>query len=298
MEIKNMAIIGGGLMGGGIAQVGITKGFEVTLIDVSQEVLERSKATIIKSFDKNIARGRMTEEAKEEALKHLSLVPDISAAKDADIVIEAVSEKMDLKKKIFTQLSDICREDILLATNTSAISVAAIASVVKNPARVVGMHFVSPVPVMRLMEIVKAIGTSDETVAIAKQVGEALGKQCIVAKDSPAFILNKMLDPMVNEAINLVETGIGSIEDVDAAMRVGLNHPMGPLEIMDAAGLDVLLDAINAIHQETNDPKYKPALLLRNMVRMGWYGKKAGKGFYIYHPDGTKTPNPDIDAVV
>jgi len=298
MNIKNLYIIGGGLMGGGIAQVGITHGFEVTLIDISMEVLERSKAVIKKNFQKEIDRGRMAAEVAEEALKHLNLSTDITSAKDADLVIESVSEKKELKKSIFAQLSEVCREDILLATNTSAISIAEIASVVKNPDRVIGMHFVSPVPKMHLMEIVRSIATSNETVAAARQAGEALGKQCIISKDSPAFLINRMLDPMVNEAIQLVENGIGSIEDVDAAMRVGLNHPMGPLELMDAAGLDVLLDAINAIHQETNDPKYKPALLLRNMIRIGWLGRKSGKGFYIYHEDGTKTPNPDINNLL
>ena len=298
MKIKKLFVIGSGLMGGGIAQVGICSGFEVTLVDISQDALERAKATIIKNFNKEISRSRMTEESAAAALKLLTLTTDITAAKDANLVIESVSEKMELKKNIFSQLSDICREDIVLATNTSAISVTALASMVKNPSRVVGMHFVSPVPKMPLMEIVRNIATSDETIAIAKEMGAALGKQHIVSKDSPMFLLNRMLDPMANEAINLVEKGIGSIKDVDAAMRVGLNHPMGPLEIMDAAGLDVLLDAMTALHQETNDPKYKPALLLRNMVRIGWLGKKTGKGFYIYHTDGPKTPNPDIDNII
>ena len=298
MDIKNLHIVGSGLMGGGIAQVGITHGFEVTLIDISEAALAKAKAVMEKSFKKEISRGKMTEEAAVEAFKHLTLTTDMNAAKDADLVIESVSEKMELKKKVFAQLSEICREDIILATNTSAISITALASVVKNPSRVCGMHFVSPVPKMDLMEIVRCIATSAETIALAREMGAAMGKKVIVSKDSPAFILNRMLDPMANEAMLLVELGIGSIEDVDAAMRVGLNHPMGPLEIMDAAGLDIFLDAMTAIHQETNDPKYKPSMLVRNMVRIGWCGKKSGKGFYVYHEDGTKTPNPDINNII
>lgn len=296
-NVKTIAVIGGGLMGGGIAQVGIMAGFNVILNDISMEFAEKSKDGIVKWLDKDVAKGRITQDTRDAALSRLSLSADLTDVKDVDLVIEAIPEKVELKKDLFKKLSNLCREDIVLATNTSAISVAEIASVVKNPERVAGMHFVSPVPLMRLMEIVKSIATSNETVEIAREVARQMGKTVIVAKDSPAFILNRMLDPMANEAITIVELGIGSIEDVDTAMRVGLNHPMGPLELMDMAGLDVLLDAVTAIYNETNDPKYKPSMLLRNMVRMGWKGRKTGKGFYIYHEDGTKTPNPDIDLV-
>ena len=298
MNIKNIYIIGSGLMGGGIAQVGIVNGFNVTMISRTMESLNRSKAVIEKNFQKDIKKGLMTEEAAEEALKRLTITNDMTAVKDADLVVESVYENMELKKQIFTQLSELCREDIILATNTSAISVTSLASVVKNPSRVCGMHFVSPVPKMPLMEIVRSIVTSSETIDTARQVGNALGKQCIVSKDSPAFLLNRMLLPMINEASNLLETGIGSIEDIDAAMRIGLNHPMGPLEIVDAAGIDVIYSAICAIHNETNDPKYKPSMLMGNMVRMEWYGKKKGKGYYIYNEDGTKTPNPAINTMI
>lgn len=295
MDIRNLAVIGSGLMGGGIAQVGITHGFTVTLVDISQEALRRAEETIKRNFRKEIAGGRMTEEAAEEALKRLTVTTDMTAVGDADLVIESVSEKMDLKKQIFAQLSALCREDIILATNTSAISVTELASCVKNPERVCGMHFVSPVPKMDLMEIVLSHTTSPETLALARKMGAALGKKCIVSKDSPAFLINRMLDPMLNEAVHLLETGIGSIEDIDAAMRIGLNHPMGPLEILDAAGLDILYDAVCTLHRETGDPKYRPAPLFHKMVRMGWLGKKTGIGFYIYHEDGTKTPNPAVD---
>jgi len=297
MDIRNLSIIGSGLMGGGIAQVAITHGFKVTLVDISPLALDRAWETMDRNFRKEIASGRMTEEAAEAALGNLTLTTDMNAVRNADLVIESVSEKMDLKKQIFLQLSEICREDIILATNTSAISVTELASCVKNPERVCGMHFVSPVPKMDLMEIVLSLTTSPETLALAKKMGAALGKKCIVSKDSPAFLINRMLDPMLNEAVHLLETGIGSIEDIDAAMRIGLNHPMGPLEILDAAGLDILYDAISTLHHETGDPKYRPSPLFRKMVRMGWLGKKTGKGFYIYHPDGTKTPNPAVDNV-
>jgi len=294
MEIKKIFVVGGGFMGSGIAQTAVTAGFEVTLNDMSMEILEKSKAGIDKMLTKNVEKGRMDQEAKDEAISKLTLCAELSGAADADLVIEAVVENAEIKKNIFKALSDICHEDAIMATNTSSISIAEIASVVKNPARFLGMHFFSPVPLMKLLEIVKALGTSAETVEIARSVGIKLGKTCIVSKDSPAFIVNRMLDPMINEAIHLLETGIGSIEDIDIGMKCGLNHPMGPLELIDMAGIDIELAVMEVLYRETGDPKYRPATLLKDMVRMGWLGRKTGKGFYIYNADGTRETNPDL----
>lgn len=294
MEIKKIFVVGGGFMGSGIAQTAITAGFQVTLNDVSMDILEKSKAGIDKMLAKNVAKGKMTEDAKNAAMANLRLCDDLKAAADADMVIEAVLEKLEVKKSVFSKLSEICREDTILATNTSSISIAEIASAVTNPARFLGMHFFSPVPLMKLLEIVKAIATPDETVAAAQAVGEKLGKVCIVSKDSPAFIVNRMLDPMINEAIGLLEAGIGTVEDIDTGMKCGLNHPMGPLELIDMAGIDIELAVMEVLYAETGDPKYRPAPLLRNMVRTGWLGRKTGTGFYIYHKDGTRSVNPNL----
>ena len=294
MQVQKIFVVGGGFMGAGIAQTAITAGFDVILNDISMEFLEKSKAGIDKMLGKSVSKGKMTQEAKNTAIARLMISDDMTAAKDADMVIEAIVENVEIKKSVFAKLSEICREDTILATNTSSISVAEIASVVKNPARFLGMHFFSPVPLMKLLEIVKAVCSSDESIEIARTVGVQLGKICIVAKDRPAFIVNRMLDPMINEAIGLLEAGIGTVEDIDTGMKYGLNHPMGPLELIDMAGIDIELAVMEVLYKETGDPKYRPATLLRDMVRMGWLGRKSGKGFYIYNADGTRTPNPAL----
>ena len=294
MNVQKIFVVGGGFMGAGIAQTAITAGFEVILNDISMDFLEKSKAGIEKMLNKSVSKGKMTQEAKDAAIARLTISDDLTAAKDADMVIEAIVENVEIKKSVFAKLSDICREDAILATNTSSISVAEIASAVKRPSRFVGMHFFSPVPLMKLLEIVKAVCSSAEAIEVARAVGEQLGKVCVVAKDRPAFIVNRMLNPMINEAISLLEAGVGSVEDIDKGMKNGLNHPMGPLELIDMAGIDIELAVMEVLYKETGDPKYRPAILLRDMVRMGWLGRKTGKGFYIYHADGTVTPNPDL----
>lgn len=294
MAIEKIFVVGAGFMGSGIAQTAITAGYQVTLNDVSMEILEKAKHGIEKMLSKSVAKGRLTEETKNAALGRLSLSDDLASVADADLVIEAIVEKAEAKKAVFQKISTFCKDDAILATNTSSISIAEISSVAKNPKNFIGMHFFSPVPLMKLLEIVKAICTSDETVKVAKEVGERLGKVCIVSKDSPAFIVNRMLDPMINEAIGLLEAGIGSVEDIDNGAKFGLNHPMGPLELIDMAGIDIELAVMEVLYKETGDPKYRPATLLRNMVRMNWLGRKTGKGFYIYREDGTRTVNPDL----
>lgn len=294
MAVQKIFVVGGGFMGSGIAQTAITAGYDVKINDISEELVSRAIAGIEKMLTKNVTKGKMTEEAKQAAMARLSGATELSAAADADLVIEAVAEQVQIKKDVFSKLSDICRADAILASNTSSISIAELSSVVKNPERFLGMHFFSPVPLMKLLEIVKGIATVPETVETAKAVGEKLGKVCIVAKDRPAFIVNRMLDPMINEAIGLLEAGIGSVEDIDAGTKYGLNHPMGPLELIDMAGIDIELAVMEVLYSETGDPKYRPATLLRDMVRMGWLGRKTGKGFYVYHADGTRTPNPAL----
>ena len=293
-DVKKIFVVGGGFMGSGIAQTAITAGYEVTLNDLNDAIVEKAKAGIEKMLQKNVSKGRMTEEAMAAAMARLTVTADLSAAADADLVIEAAVEKVEIKKSIFAKLSDICAEDAILASNTSSISIVELASAVKNPNRFIGMHFFSPVPLMRLLEIVRSIATDDETVAAAKAVGGKLGKTCIVSKDKPAFIVNRMLDPMLNEAIAILEAGTGSIEDIDTGMKCGLNHPMGPLELLDMAGIDVELAVMEVLYRETGDPKYRPAGLLRDMVRIGWLGRKTGIGFYVYHEDGTREPNPAL----
>ena len=294
MAIEKIFVVGGGFMGSGIAQTAITAGFTVRINDVSEELVERAKAGIEKMLTKNVTKGRMTQEEKEAAMARLSGAASLEEAADADLVIEAVAERVDIKKSVFSKLSEICRPDAILASNTSSISIAELSSVVKNPERFLGMHFFSPVPLMKLLEIVRAVATAGETVEAARAVGERLGKVCIVAKDRPAFIVNRMLDPMINEAIGLLEAGVGSVEDIDNGAKCGLNHPMGPLELIDMAGIDIELAVMEVLYAETGDPKYRPATLLRDMVRMGWLGRKTGKGFYVYHPDGTRAPNPAL----
>lgn len=294
MEIKKIFVVGAGFMGSGIAQNAITSGFEVILNDMSMEILEKAKSNIDKMLSKNVTKGRMTEEEKELAMGRLHLSEKIEAVVEADMVIEAIIEKVEAKKAKFIEINKYCREDAILASNTSSISIAELSSVVNNPNNFIGLHFFSPVPLMKLLEIVKAITTSKETVEIAKKVGEKLGKICIVSKDSPGFIVNRMLDPMINEAIGLLEAGIGSVEDIDNGMKYGCNHPMGPLELIDMAGIDIELAVMEVLYNETGDPKYRPSTLLKNMVRAKYLGRKTGIGFYIYDENGGKTPNTNL----
>lgn len=294
MAIQKIFVVGGGFMGSGIAQTAITAGYDVMINDISAEAIEHAKAGIDKMLTKNVTKGRMTQETKSTAMARLTGAISLDAAADADLVIEAVAEREDIKKGVFAELSKICRSNTILASNTSSISIAELSSVVNRPERFLGMHFFSPVPLMKLLEIVRGVATAPETVEIAREVGVKLGKTCIVAKDRPAFIVNRMLDPMINEAIGLLEAGIGSVEDIDVGMKCGLNHPMGPLELIDMAGIDIELAVMEVLYNETGDPKYRPATLLRDMVRMGWLGRKAGKGFYIYNADGSRTVNPAL----
>lgn len=286
MAIQNIFVVGAGLMGSGIAQNAITSGYTVTLNDQRQEALDRGKANIDKALKRDVEKGRMTEEAYQAAMARLSLSDSMAAAANADLVIEAIFENLDAKQNVFRSLEDICPAHTIFASNTSSISLTALASATKRPERVVGMHFFSPVPRMRLCEVIFGLLTAQDVLEEIKEVGEKMGKTLILSDDKPGFIVNRALLPMLNEACVIVGLNIGSVEDVDNGMKLGCNHPMGPLELADMIGLDILLNVMNVMEKE-NGAKYHPSMLLRKMVTAGFLGRKSGAGFYLYE-DGKK----------
>ncbi|HIU95348.1 MAG TPA: 3-hydroxybutyryl-CoA dehydrogenase [Candidatus Copromorpha excrementipullorum] len=291
MDIKKVFVVGAGFMGSGIVENVAVKGLAVTAYDISQDQLDKSIAGIRKNLEKSVSKGKLSEDEKEAAIGRISCTTDISQCAEADAIIEAVAENKDIKVSIMKELEKYAKDDAIIASNTSSISITALGNIFKNPARFVGMHFFSPVPKMPLMEIVRGYQTGDDALAKAKELGEFMGKSCILAHDEPGFIVNRMLIPMLNEACILVERKIGTIEEIDRGVKLGLHHPMGPLELMDMIGIDVELAVMEVLHEEIGDPKYRPAVSLRRMVDSGFLGKKTGVGFYIYHEDGTKTPN-------
>ena len=294
MNIEKLFVIGAGFMGSGIVENAAVKGLNVTVYDISQKQLDRSIGGITKNLEKSVAKGRMDAADKDAALSRIKCSTEITYCCDADAIIEAVSENRDIKVSIMKEIDKYAKEDAVIASNTSSISITSLGSVFRNPERFVGMHFFSPVPRMPLMEIVRGYQTSDEALERARKLGEFMGKSCIIAQDEAGFIVNRMLIPMLNEACVLVERRIGTIEEIDRGVKLGLNHPMGPLELMDMIGIDVELAVMEVLHHELGDPKYRPAVSLRRMVDSGFLGKKTGAGFYIYHEDGTKEPNPNL----
>jgi len=287
MAIQNIFVVGAGLMGSGIAQNAITSGYNVTLNDQRQEALERAKAGIERALGRDVEKGRLSGEDRDAALARLTLDATMEGAKNADLVIEAIFENLEAKQAVFSALEDICPEHTIFASNTSSISLTALAAATKRPARVVGMHFFSPVPRMRLCEVIFGLLTTQEVLDEVKTVGERMGKTLIQADDKPGFIVNRALLPMLNEACVIVGSYIGSVEDVDNGMKLGCNHPMGPLELADMIGLDILLNVMTVMDQEIG-AKYHPSLLLRKLVVSGFLGRKSGAGFYIYE-NGKKT---------
>jgi 3-hydroxybutyryl-CoA dehydrogenase len=283
MEVKKIAVLGAGLMGSGIAQVAAQAGFNVNLMDVAQQFVDKGLSTIEKNLKRVLEKGKMDAAQAEAVRKRISPFLSLAdAAKDVDVVIEAVIEKMDLKKGVYTELETAARNDTIFASNTSALSITELASATKRPDRFIGMHFFNPVPVMQLVEIIRGYGTSDQTVAVIKQLTEKMGKTGIEVQEAPGFVVNRILVPMIIEAIFVLQEGLATPEEIDTGMRLGANHPMGPLALADLVGLDTLLNVQQNLYEEFADPKYRPPALLRKMVRAGHLGRKSGKGFYNY----------------
>jgi 3-hydroxybutyryl-CoA dehydrogenase len=277
-----IAVVGAGQMGNGIAHVFAQAGFPVTMIDVSPAALERGRATIEKNLDRQVKKGTIDEAAKAATLATLGTAGDLAAAKDATVVIEAATENVDLKFRIFAQLDEIAPAGAILASNTSSISITQIAARTKRPESVIGMHFMNPVPVMQLVEVIRGIATSDATTERTVALARAVGKVPCEASDYPGFIANRILMPMINEAFYCLMEGVGTAESIDTVMKLGMNHPMGPLTLADFIGLDTCVAILQVLHDGLGDPKYRPCPLLRKYVDAGWYGRKSGRGVYSY----------------
>jgi 3-hydroxybutyryl-CoA dehydrogenase len=282
MDIQTIGIIGAGTMGNGIAHTAARSGFKVILHDIAESFLDRAVSTIAKNLEREVAKGKITANDKNAALSRISAVTQNSALSEADFVIEAVIEDIETKLRVFEGMDRIARPGVILASNTSSISITKIASKTKRPDKVIGMHFMNPVPVMPLVEVVRGIATSDETYRMTKELAESLGKTAVVVNDFPGFVSNRVLMPMINEAVYCVMEGVGSAEAIDSVMKLGMNHPMGPLALADLIGLDVCLDIMEVLHSGLGDSKYRPCPLLRKMVDAGHLGRKSGRGFYKY----------------
>lgn len=283
MIIKTIGIVGAGSMGSGIANLAALNGFNVVLRDIEDTFLEGAIARIDTFMSKSVERGKMTEEQKLETLGRIQTTTKLEDLKDVDVVIEAVIEDLELKKEVFSQLDEIVKEDVILATNTSSMSITEIAAATKRPDRVAGMHFFNPAQLMKLVEIVRGFETSDETVTALKALSAQLNKEVVeVKKDTPGFIVNRIMIPQFIEAIRLLEEGVASVEDIDKAVKFGLNYPMGPFELQDYAGVDIGYYVMEYFKDEFNDSRFAPPLLMKQMMRAGRFGKKSGAGFYNY----------------
>ena len=282
MSIKKMAVLGAGQMGNGITQVAACAGIEVVMIDIQQDFVDRGVATIEKSLAKLVSKERMTQEDADAARSRISTAIDRSACADADLVVEAVPEILDLKLSIFSELDGICKPDCILATNTSSISISEIAAATSRPSKVIGMHFMNPVPIMKLVEVINGKETSEDVTATVLSAAETMGKIPLMCNDSPGFVSNRILCPMINEAILTLQEGVAEPEAIDGIMKLGMNHPIGPLALSDLIGNDTVLHIMNVLHEGMGDDKYAPAPLLIEMVEQGKLGRKSGQGFYDY----------------
>ena len=283
MEIKKVGVVGCGFMGSGIVQVCAQSGYQVVVSETNDELLNKGIASIDYYLTRGVGKGRLSQQDKDSALGRIRGTTNIKDFSDCDLIIEAVPEDMDLKGKIFTELNKICLKRAILATNTSCLSIIDLAMVTSKPDKVLGMHFCSPVPVNRLLEIVKTIATSDDAIETSKKFGESLGKTVIVVKDTPGFIFNRLLIPWQLNAVRMLEAGIATTDDIDNCVKLGLNYPVGPLALCDFNGIDVVYMVARAMYEETKDPQYAPPILMRKMLVAGWLGRKTGKGFYEYN---------------
>ena len=280
--MEKIFVIGAGTMGAGIAQAFAANGFEVIIRDIKDEFVDKGLAGINKGLTKMVEKGKMTEEAKVELLSKISGTTDMNLAADCDLIVEAAVENMEIKKEIFAQLDSICKSEAILASNTSSLSITEVAAATKRPDKVIGMHFFNPAPVMKLVEIIRGMSTSQETFDAVKKFSITIGKEPVEVAEAPGFVVNRILIPMINEAIGIFAEGIASAEDIDKAMQLGANHPMGPLALGDLIGLDICLAIMDVLYKETEDTKYRAHSLLRKYVRAGWLGRKSGRGFHNY----------------
>jgi 3-hydroxybutyryl-CoA dehydrogenase len=290
MDIKTIGVLGAGQMGGGIAQVAAAAGYEVVLADASQELADKGKAKIAAILGKQVEKGKMKAEEKDALVGRIKTVGSSASFNECDLVIEAATENLELKLKLVRSCDEAMKPFAVLASNTSSISVTKLAGSTKRPDRIIGMHFMNPPPLMKLVEIVRAVQTSDETYKLVRAAAEKMGKTCTTSNDAPGFLVNRILVPMLCEACFALQEGVGSPEDIDTGAKLGLNHPMGPLELSDLIGLDTVLAIADVLHRDIGDDKYSAPTLLRNLVAAGWLGKKTGRGFYVYDESG-KRPN-------
>ncbi len=282
MTIQKIMVVGAGQMGSGIAQVCAQAGFDVKLNDMKQDFFERGLGVITKNLSRDVAKGRKTEDEKAAVLSRITMSLDLKDAYDADLVIEAATENMDIKQSIFRELDAIAPKDAILATNTSSLPITEIAAVTERPEKVIGMHFMNPVPVMKLVEIIRGLATADEVYIAVEEMTHKLSKTPVEVNDFPGFISNRILLPMINEAVYALYEGVATKEAIDDVMKLGMNHPMGPLTLADFIGLDTCLSIMEILHEGLGDSKYRPCPLLRKYVAAGWLGRKTGRGFYVY----------------
>jgi 3-hydroxybutyryl-CoA dehydrogenase len=280
--IKTFGVVGAGTMGIGIAQVVARAGYDVILRDVETEALVKARAAIDYNLEREMKKGRLTETARQDVFDRIRMTLNVQPMEEADFVVEAVIEDVDTKLRVFRELDQITKPHVILATNTSSISITKIGAATKRPDKVIGLHFMNPVPIMKLVEVIRGVATSDATYETVKEVAGKLGKQPVEVNDAPGFVSNRVLMPMLNEAIFALYEGVGTVEAIDEVMKLGMNHPMGPLQLADLIGLDVCLAIMNVLYEGFKDSKYRPCPLLQHYVDAGWLGRKTGRGFYIY----------------